>query len=159
MLLMKRKNNMSEIQRKNDFTTGPIFGPLVKFTLPILGALVLQSLYGAVDLMIVGKFAASADVSAVSTGTQIMHLITNTIAGLSMGTTVLMGQYLGAKRDEDARSMANQVFACAMIFALACVLVFEFATAPIVTWLGAEGNVWIYGRRYMQLVVIDMPFL
>lgn len=75
---------MSELQRKNDFTTGPIFGPLVKFTLPILGALILQSLYGAVDLMIVGKFAASADVSAVS-----------------MGTTVLMGQFLGAKRREE----------------------------------------------------------
>ena len=55
----------------HNFTSGPIAGPLFRFALPVMGALLLQSLYGAVDLFIVGHFASSADVSAVSTGSQI----------------------------------------------------------------------------------------
>ena len=78
-----------------DFTRGRIFLPLLKFSLPILMALALQTAYGAVDLWMVGKFATSADVSAVSTGSQLMQSITSIIAGLTMGATVLLGQTLG----------------------------------------------------------------
>ena len=78
-----------------NFTQGKILSPLLKFTMPVLAALFLQSLYGAVDLLVVGQFATSADVSAVSTGSQLMSVITNTIAGLAMGTTVLIGQQIG----------------------------------------------------------------
>lgn len=85
-----------------DFTQGTIFLPLLKFSLPILMALVLQTAYGAVDLWMVGKFATSADVSAVSTGSQLMQSITSIIAGLTMGATVLLGQTLGEGRKEEA---------------------------------------------------------
>ena len=77
------------METKGNFTEGKIFLPLMKFALPVLAAMFLQSLYGAVDLLIVGQFASSADVSAVSTGTQIMQTITQVIAGLSMGVTIL----------------------------------------------------------------------
>lgn len=59
----------------HNFTSGPIAGPLFRFALPVMGALLLQSLYGAVDLFIVGHFASSADVSAVSTGSQILQTL------------------------------------------------------------------------------------
>lgn len=85
-----------------NFTQGKILSPLLKFTLPVLAALFLQSLYGAVDLLVVGQFATSADVSAVSTGSQLMSVITNTIAGLAMGTTVLIGQQIGKGEKENA---------------------------------------------------------
>lgn len=85
-----------------NFTEGKILSPLLKFTLPVLAALFLQSLYGAVDLLVVGQFATSADVSAVSTGSQLMSVITNTIAGLAMGTTVLIGQQIGKGEKENA---------------------------------------------------------
>lgn len=95
---------------KGNFTEGKIFGPLLKFTLPILAALFLQSLYGAVDLLVVGQFAESSDVSAVSTGSQLMSTLTNVIAGLSMGTTVLIGQYIGQKEGEKAgRTMGSSI--------------------------------------------------
>ncbi len=68
------------MERRIDFTNGRIAVPLLKFAGPILLALFLQAMYGAVDLMIVGKFASSADVSAVSTGSQIMMTITNLIS-------------------------------------------------------------------------------
>ena len=74
---------------------GRILNPLILFALPVLLALFLQAMYGAVDLLIVGKFASSADVSAVSTGSQIMMTLTNLVSSFSMGTTVLLGQQIG----------------------------------------------------------------
>ncbi len=87
---------------EGDFTKGKILGPLLKFAVPVLIAMFLQSLYGAVDLMIVGQYASSADVSAVSTGAQIMMTITSVIAGLSMGTTILLGQQIGEGNSQKA---------------------------------------------------------
>ncbi|MBQ4090571.1 MAG: MATE family efflux transporter [Clostridia bacterium] len=85
------------MENKNSFIQGGILGPLVKFTFPVLFALILQSMYGAIDLLVVGRFGAAADVSAVSTGSQIMHTITAIMVGLSMGTTVLLGQSIGRR--------------------------------------------------------------
>lgn len=79
----------------NDFTKGKIVGPLMAFAIPVLFALLLQAMYGAVDLFIVGRFGSAADVSAVSTGGQIMQTITSIITGLAVGTTVLIGQQIG----------------------------------------------------------------
>ena len=90
---------MKKIQ---NFTEGPIFGPLVKFALPVLFALFLQTMYGAVDLLIVGQFGTSADVSAVSTGSQIMNTITIVVTSLAMGLTILVGRKIGAGEEEEA---------------------------------------------------------
>ena len=87
--------------RSSDFTQGKILSPLIKFALPVLFAMFLQSLYGAVDLMIVGQFADAANVSAVSTGSQAMNTVTAVIIGLSMGVTILIGQELGNRSYEE----------------------------------------------------------
>lgn len=88
-----------------NFTEGPIVAPLIQFALPVLLALFLQAMYGAVDLLIVGQFGgALADVyvSAVSTGSQVMHAVTVVITGLAMGLTVLVARRIGAGRKEEA---------------------------------------------------------
>ncbi len=92
---------MSKQQKTGNFTEGPILGPLLKFAFPVLLALILQALYGAVDLLVVGQFASSADVSAVSTGSQLMATITNVIASFSMGCTILLGQQIGQGRGKE----------------------------------------------------------
>ncbi|MGD6731454.1 MAG: MATE family efflux transporter [Pleomorphochaeta sp.] len=84
-----------------NFLEGSIFKKLIKFTLPILVALFLQQLYGAIDLLIVGNFATPADVSAVSIGFQFISIFINLIAGLAMGTTIIIGQKIGAKQSKD----------------------------------------------------------
>ena len=86
-------------ERKNDFTQGNIVIKLLKFMLPVLGALVLQAMYGAVDILVVGWFGTTAGISGVSTGSSIVNLITFTVAGLSMGVTVLIGKYIGENRE------------------------------------------------------------
>lgn len=87
-------------ENKNDFTQGNIVLKMLKFMVPVLGALVLQAMYGAVDILVVGWFGTTAGISGVSTGSNIVNLIIFTIAGLSMGITVIIGKYLGEKRPE-----------------------------------------------------------
>lgn len=86
----------------NDFTKGSILPKLLKFMLPVLFAMFLQAMYGAVDLLVVGQFASNIDVSAVSTGSQIMATLTNLIVSFSMGITIVIGQKIGQKRFDDA---------------------------------------------------------
>ena len=89
------------MKKTTSFTEGKIMQPLILFALPVLFALFLQAMYGAADLLIVGKFAHSADVSAVSTGSQIMMTLTNLISSFAMGTTILLGQQIGSGKKED----------------------------------------------------------
>lgn len=89
----------------HNFTEGPIFVPLVRFALPVLAALFLQTMYGAVDLLIVGQFGgelAEVYVSAVSTGSQLMQTVTIVITGLAMGITVFVGHKIGEGRRQEA---------------------------------------------------------
>ena len=90
------------MKRTESFTQGPILSPLVRFALPVLLALLLQTMYGAVDLLVVGQFGEAADVSAVSTGSQLMQSITVVITGLAMGLTVLVGRKIGEGRRQEA---------------------------------------------------------
>lgn len=83
----------------NDFTQGSIAAKLAKFMIPILGALVLQAMYGAVDILVVGWFGTTAGISGVSTGSAIVNLVTFTVTGLSMGITVLIGRYIGERKE------------------------------------------------------------
>lgn len=121
------------MHRANDFTQGDIFFPLLRFSLPILAALILQAAYGAVDLWMVGKFATAADVSAVSTGSQLMHTVTCVITGLTMGTTIMLGQTLGQGKPKEAGPIIGDSVALFSIVAL----LFTTATVLGAGWLSA----------------------
>lgn len=86
--------------KQTSFTQGKILQPLIFFAFPVLLALFLQAMYGAVDLLTVGKFASSVDVSAVSTGSQIMVTLTNLVSSFAMGLTILLGQQIGRGEKE-----------------------------------------------------------
>ena len=85
---------------KADFTQGNILKKLVAFMMPILGALILQAAYGAVDLLVVGRFGSTSGLSAVSTGSQVLNLVTFVVIQFAMGIIVLIARYLGEKRPE-----------------------------------------------------------
>ena len=85
---------------KTDFTQGSILKKLSLFMLPILGALVLQAAYGAVDLLVVGRFGSTSGLSAVSTGSQVLNLVTFVVTQFAMGITVLIARYLGEKKPQ-----------------------------------------------------------
>lgn len=115
------------MSKTTSFTEGKIFEPLLKFAGPVILALVLQSLYGAVDLLVIGQFGYSSDVSAVATGSQVMATFTNIIAGLSMGTTILLGQQIGEKKNKEAGESvgASIVFFALVALGLSALLLFN----------------------------------
>jgi len=111
-----------------DFTQGEIVRPLVQFALPVLFALFLQSMYGAVDLLVVGRFGTSADVSAVSTGSQIMMTVTNLVNSFAMGMTILLGQQIGqGNRKRGGETIGAGVFEFSLVGAVMTVLLLVFA--------------------------------
>ena len=89
--------------------------------LPVLGALILQAAYGAVDLLVVGRFGSTAGLSAVSTGSQILNLVTFVVTQLAMGVTVLIARYLGEKRPEQISAVLG---GAAVVFTILSVGIF-----------------------------------
>ncbi len=99
-----------------DFTSGKIIPSLLKFVWPVFLALFLQATYGAVDLLIVGQFAAAPDVSAVATGSQIMHTFTTLVSSLAMGMTILIGEKIGmGKPKEGGRIVGSGILLFAVV--------------------------------------------
>ena len=115
-------------KEKADFTQGSILKKLFWFMVPILGALILQAAYGAVDLLVVGRFGSTSGLSAVSTGSQLLNLVTFVVTQLAMGITVLIARYLGEKCPE---KIGGVLGGAALVFALIsvglCVLLVGFA--------------------------------
>ena len=97
-------------KEKSDFTQGSILKKLIPFMIPILGALVLQAAYGAVDLLVVGRFGSTAGLSAVSTGSQILNLVTFVITQLAMGITAVSYTHLDVykRQDKDREQRRNR---------------------------------------------------
>lgn len=113
---------------ESDFTQGNILQKLVAFMLPILGALILQAAYGAVDLLVVGHFGTTEGLSAVSTGSQVLNLVTFVITQLSMGMTVLIARYLGEKRSEQIGGViGGSTIVFAIISAVLFIIMVGFA--------------------------------
>lgn len=115
-------------QNQSDFTHGRIAGKLLKFMIPVFGALVLQAMYGAVDLLVVGRFGSRAGLSGVSTGSNVLNLVTFVITALAMGVTVVIGHDLGERKPEKIGPLiGGAVLVFAGIAAALCVIMTVWA--------------------------------
>lgn len=112
-----------------DFTQGSILKKLSAFMLPVLGAVVLQAAYDAVDLLVVGRFGSIAGLSAVSTGSQMLNLVTFVVTQLAMGVTVLIARFLGETKPDRIGAVLG---GAAVVFALLAVGI----GAVLVDWPG-----------------------
>ena len=145
--------------QNSQFTEGKIFGPLIKFAVPVFLALCLQSLYGAVDLLIVGQFGTAADVSAVSTGSQMMHMITVVITGMAMGTTVMLGQAIGCGKREEAGKIVGNSIAFFALLAIAVTIVMVFLSEPFTALLKAPPEAFDKTDSYVRICSYGMIFI
>ena len=147
------------MEKKNSFTQGPILRPMLRFALPVLGALLLQTMYGAVDMLVVGQFAEAADVSAVSTGSWLMQLVTALVTGVSMGTTVLLGRRIGEKRPEEAgRLIGASIVLFALMTAVITVLMECFA-APIARIMQVPQEAFAATLQYVRICAGGAVFI
>ena len=117
-----------------DFTQGKILSPLLRFAMPVLFALFLQAMYGAVDLLVVGKFAEAADVSAVSTGSQIMLTLTNLVSSFAMGMTIFLGEKIGEKKPQEAGQIVGSGLVLFLVIGIA-LTAFISIGAKVLAWV------------------------
>lgn len=144
---------------RTDFTKGSILGKLIPFMIPILGALVLQAAYGAVDLLVVGRFGTTEGLSAVSTGSQVLNLVTFVITQFAMGITVLIARYIGEKRQSDIGVLiAGSIVAFAIISAVLFVVMISFA-GPISRLMQAPKEALQLTTSYVRICGAGIFFI
>ena len=147
------------MEKIKDFTEGRILPQLLSFAFPVLLALFLQAMYGAVDLLVVGQFAAAEDVSAVSTGSQIMHSITTVITGLAMGLTVLVGQRIGEKRPELAGEAIGNGICLFGTMALGLTLIMVIGSEAAATIMHAPKEAFAQTADYIRICSAGTLFI
>lgn len=137
---------------------GNILQAILSIAIPVVINSFLQTMYNLTDTYWLGKIGTE-QLAAINLVTPVQNIILNFGTGITVAGSVLIAQYIGARDDENAKSMANQIFACAMIFAFICAGICFISTPAIVHWLGADGNTYEYGKIYLRIVVLDMPLL
>ena len=139
------------MQREKHFTEGKILGPLMAFALPVLFALFLQAMYGAVDLLVVGRFATPEDVSAVSTGSQIMLTLSNLVSSLAMGTTVYFGQQIGMGNAKRGGEIIGASIALFLSIGVALSVIVPFFAVEIAESMNAPDSALSQTVAYIRI--------
>ena len=142
-----------------DFTSGPILSPLIRFMIPVFFAMLLQAMYGAVDLIIVGQFAHSSDVSAVSTGSQMMMTITNLVTSFAMGTTILLGQRIGEGRGREGGAVIGGSISLFAVIAAAFTLLIPLLRNQFSTVMHAPKEAFSQTAAYICICGIGSVFI
>lgn len=147
------------MQDNRDFTTGRILTPLIRFMAPIFFAMLLQAMYGAVDLVIVGQFASSSDVSAVSTGSQMMMTITNLVTSFAMGTTILLGQRIGEGRGREGGAVIGGSISLFAMIAAVFTLVIPLMRNQLSAVMHAPKEAFSQTAAYICICGIGSAFI
>lgn len=143
----------------NDLLKGNVFKSLMLFAIPFMLSNLLQVLYGATDLFVVGHFATTSDVSAVSIGSQTMAMLTNLILGFTTGITVLLGQFFGAKKEKElATTVGSSVILFAIIALIISVFLFVF-NHQIVDLMHTPSDAVRATRSYLYICSFGTVFI
>ena len=146
-------------EKENSIISGPIFPILTKFAFPILLSLILQALYGAVDLWMVGRFAHNADVSAVATGSQTLLIASGMITGLSMGITILLGRATGERDEDKCASIIGTGIWLFSSLAFVLTLILISAAKPIASALNAPDSAFTLTVDYIRICGMGIIFI
>jgi putative MATE family efflux protein len=149
---------MAKKANRDLLLNGNMVKAILSLAIPVVINSFLQTMYNLTDTYWLGRLG-TAQLAAINLVTPVQNIVINFGSGITVAGSVLIARYLGAKKDDEARSMANQIFACAMIFSVFCAALIAVCTPSIVSWLGADGDTWTNGKTYLQLVILDMPFL
>ena len=144
---------------KSDFTSGSILKKLTYFMLPVLGALLLQAAYGAVDLLVVGRFGSTSGLSAVSTGSQVLNLVTFVVIQFTMGITVLIARYLGEKKPALIGSVIGGAAVVFMMISVVLFIAMVFFARPISVLMQAPAEAVTLTASYVRICGAGIFFI
>lgn len=147
------------MEKAKTLTEGKIFGSLFRFALPVLLALFLQALYGGVDLLVVGQFAETADVSGVATGSMIMHTFTSIVTGLAMGITVLVARKIGEGNAEKAGHAVGSGICLFFLIAVVLTLIIVVGAEAISQIMQAPKEAFAQTTDYLRICGIGTIFI
>lgn len=144
---------------EKNLTTGSVLKTIIYFALPYLLSYFLQTLYGMADLYITGQFNGVDSITAVSNGSQVMHMITVIIVGLAMGTTVIIGKAIGGNKLDNAGRAIGNTITLFMGIAIVMTIVFLIAAKLIVLLIGVPQEAVVGTVRYLIICFIGIPFI
>lgn len=144
---------------EKDLTSGSVFRNIAYFSLPYLLSYFLQTLYGMADLFIIGQFNGVGAITAVSVGSQVMHMLTVMIVGLAMGSTVSIGKAVGAKRPESAMAAIGNTVSLFMGVSAACMVLLLGLVKQIVSLMSTPEEAVAGTITYLTICFIGIPFI
>lgn len=151
--------NGNVVRDRNDLTEGPLFSRVLWFTLPFLLSSLLQTLYGTVDTLVIGKFGSTSGVSAVACSAQLLTMFTYLAIGLSTGGTVLVSQCIGSRDHErGAKIVGNLIIDFAAVSALLTVISACFSSS-FLSWLNVPREAMAEAMTYMRICSLGIPLI
>lgn len=144
---------------EKNLTTGSVFKSIIFFSLPYLLSYLLQTLYGMADLFIIGQFEGVASTTAVSIGSQVMHMLTVMIVGLAMGSTVSIGQSVGANDKKSAATNIGNTVTLFMLLSLILTVILLVLVKPIVSIMSTPTEAIPGTIDYLTICFIGIPFI
>lgn len=144
---------------EKNLTEGSVLKTILSFSMPYLLSYFLQTLYGMADLFIIGQFNGVESTTAVSIGSQVMHMLTVMIVGLAMGSTVIIGQAVGAKRNDDVSDAIGNTISLFAIAAILLTAVLLFLVDPIVSVMSTPQEAVQGTAKYLTVCFIGIPFI
>ncbi len=143
----------------SDLTVGTIVDKVLMFAIPLMMTSMLQQLFNATDVAVVGKFASKEAMAAVGSNSPVISLLVNFFVGISVGANVLISRSIGAKNDAKARSTVGTAMALAIAAGVFVAVVGNLIAAPIIDLLGVPAEVRSYSITYLRIYFSGVPFI
>lgn len=149
---------MNKTSKRDLILNGNLLTVIISLAIPIVINSFIQTMYNLTDTYWISNLGTD-EMASITIATPIQNIILNFGTGITTAGSILISQYLGAKEDRQANIMARHIFLCSIIFSVVCATICFFATSAIITWLGAEGDVYGFACTYLKIVILDMPLL
>ncbi|MBE5817153.1 MAG: MATE family efflux transporter [Clostridiales bacterium] len=143
----------------NDLTKDSVIKQLILFSLPVLLSNVVQSFYSVADMIIVGRFAGTVSMSGVNIGSQVTFLITNMVFGLTVGATVLVGQYMGAGNKKALKETINTLFTTLVFLAVIITVVMIAVQTPLLKVIKTPEESFSEAKEYFFVTMLGTIFI
>lgn len=140
-----------------DMCSGPLFSKIVLFAIPLMASGVLQLLFNAADMIVVGRFAGSESLAAVGATSSLVNLIVNVFIGLSVGANVLVAQYYGAQKKRDLEETVHTSMLVALLGGCILIVIGEILAPPLLRLMGTPDDVLPLSVLYLRIFFVGMP--
>ena len=142
-----------------DMCNGPLLSKILIFALPLMASGVLQLLFNAADIIVVGQFSGSQALAAVGSTSALVNLFTNVFIGFSIGTNVLVAQFFAAKDDKNVFEIVHTSILLAFIGGIFLILVVIPFAPVILAWMGTPDDVLSQAALYIRILFVGMPMM